>query len=99
MQVANTLNGFKNRTALLYIEATKSNYSVASGDASRLFTDIRDFTDQSKDKALNQNLESVLGSRDAIIGGLARADASVTQKIQEMFLAMQKMQPSGASAK
>lgn len=89
---AEAISNFRNRAALLYAEAEKKNFSVASENASKFFTDLRDFASQSTDVSLKRNLEDLLSARDAIIGGLAKADPGVAAQIQELFLEMQKIQ-------
>jgi hypothetical protein len=39
--------------------------------------------------------ESVLSQRDSIISGLAKADPAVTEQLQNPFLKMQSIQPTG----
>ena len=88
---AEAINSFRNRAALLYTETTQNNFTVALDMASKEFTDLRTFTDQTADVALKQGLGNVLSSRDAIIAGLAKADPAVSVQIQELFLKMQKI--------
>jgi hypothetical protein len=92
-QRSETVNIFRNRAALLYAEVEKSNFSVASESASKLFTDLRAFTNQSADATLKQNLEDILSTRDSIIGGIAKADPAVAAQIRELFLKMQNIEP------
>lgn len=88
---AETVGSFRNRAALLYVEAEKQNFSVASEDASKFFTDLRTFTTQSTDVSLKRNLEDLLSVRDTVIGGLAKADPAVAAQIQELFIKMQNI--------
>ena len=88
---AAALDSFRNRTALLYIETTQNNFSVALGMASKDYTDLRAFTDQTSDVTLKQELGNALSSRDAIIAGLAKADPAVSLQIRDLFLKMQKI--------
>jgi hypothetical protein len=90
---AESVNSFRNRAALIYSVAAKNNFSLASESASKFFTDLQEFATQSADVSLKQNLGEVLSSRDAIIGGLAKADPTVAAQIQELFLKMQNIQP------
>ena len=89
---AETVNSFRNRAALLYIETQKNNFSSASQQASALFTDLRQYQSATADASLKQNLEDLLQARDAIIAGLAKADPTVTAQIQKLFLKMQEIQ-------
>lgn len=88
---AEAMNGFRNRAALLYTEATRSNFTVALDMASKYFTDLRAYTDQTTDSTLKQELGNVLTSRDAVIAGLAKADPAISVQIQELFLKLQKI--------
>jgi hypothetical protein len=88
---AEAMNGFRNRAALLYTEATRNNFTVALDMASTYFTDLRGYTDQTTDSTLKQELGNVLTSRDAIIAGLAKADPAISVQIQEFFLKLQKI--------
>jgi hypothetical protein len=83
------------RSAVVYVEAEKHDYSVALGNASSLFTDLRKFADQSSDANVKQQLEQVLSTRDQVIAGLAKADPAVVQALQDMFLKMQSIRDSG----
>jgi hypothetical protein len=96
-QRSEAVNVFRNRAALLYMEVEKSNFSVASESASKFFTDLRAFTNQSADVSLKQNLEDILSVRDSIIGGLAKPDPAVTAQIRELFLKMQNIEPRDSS--
>lgn len=90
---AEAIGSFRNRAALLYVDASRNNFSIAGEKASKDFTAIRVFANQTSDANLKQSLEDVLSSRDAIIAGLAKADPAVTATIQEMFMKLQKLQP------
>jgi hypothetical protein len=85
------MNSFRNRVALLHAETARNNFTVALVMASKFFTDLRAFTDQTTDPTLKQELGSVLSSRDAIIAGLAKADPAISAQIQELFLKLQKV--------
>ena len=82
---AKTVNSFRNRAALLYIETQKNNFSNASQQASALFTDLRQYQSETADASLNQTLEDLLQARDAIIAGLAKADPAATAPLQQLF--------------
>lgn len=94
-QARMAISGFTSRSALVYVEAEKHNFSVASESASSLFTDLRKYSDQVPDKNSKQQLEQILYLRDHIIAGLATADPAVVQQLQELFLKMQSIQASG----
>ncbi len=86
---AEAINSFRNRAALVHSEATRNNFTVALEMASKYFNDLRAYTSATTDPTLKQKLENALGSRDAIVGGLARADLAVGGQIQELFLKLQ----------
>ena len=89
---ADAINDFRNRFALLYFEAAKNNFSVGLTMASKEFTDLRSFADQTSDQNLKAALGDVLSSRDSVIAGLAKADPAVSAQIQTLFMKMQKIE-------
>ncbi|MEO8025256.1 MAG: hypothetical protein ABI823_02220 [Bryobacteraceae bacterium] len=90
---ASAIHSFQNRMGLLYVEAARSNFSVASERASKDFTDLRSFENQTSDANLKSALEDILNSRDAVIAGLAKADPAVAASIQGLYLKMQALKP------
>ncbi len=88
---AEAMDSFRNRAALLYTETSQNNFTVALETASKYFTDLQGFANQTTDPALKQELGNVLMSRDAIISGLAKADPATSGQIQELFLKLQKI--------
>ncbi len=86
-----TLSRFTVQSAMLYTEVGMNNFSIASASASALFTDIRNYIDQSNDATLKQKLEVVMTRRDGIIAGVARADPAVITQVRDTFLTMQKI--------
>jgi hypothetical protein len=99
VQKEEDISNFTVRSAMLYTSSQKRNYSSASNEASGFFTDLRQYTDALAEGDLKQQLRSALDSRDEIIGGLAKADPSVTEGIQRLFLKMQSIQTSVLSSK
>jgi hypothetical protein len=93
-----TLNGFRNRLAVVYVEAEKKNFAQASSDASGLFTSMQSYSDQSADSGMRQGLAPFLSMRDAIISGLAKGDAAVTTQLQDLFVKMQSVAESSNTA-
>jgi hypothetical protein len=89
---AEAINDFRNRFALLYFETARNNFSSGLTMASKEFTDMRAFADQTSDQTLKTALADVLGSRDSIIAGLAKADPAVGAQIQTLFMKMQKIE-------
>jgi hypothetical protein len=89
---AEAINDFRNRFALVYFEIAKSNFNVALTMASKEFTDLRAFADQTSDQSLKAALVDVLSSRDSVIAGLAKADPAAGAQIQTLFVKMQKIE-------
>lgn len=89
---ADAINDFRNRFALLYFETAKNNFSVGLTMASKQFTDMRAFADQTSDQSLKNALGDVLSSRDSIIAGLAKADPATGAQVQTLFMKMQKIE-------
>jgi hypothetical protein len=89
-----TLSRLAVRSAAVYSEAEKDNFSVASGSASSFFTDLREYINQSAGDPLKQQLEEIMGARDPIIAGLAKADPAVLPQLRQLFLRMQRIQAS-----
>ncbi|MEP7362965.1 MAG: hypothetical protein ABI972_06895 [Acidobacteriota bacterium] len=85
---ARALADFRNSTALLHTEVSKSNFSTAGESASKLFTSLRTFTNEAPEP-VRQRLESVLGGRDAIVAAIAKADPAAAGLIESMFLQLQ----------
>ncbi len=85
---ARTMADFRNGAALLYNEVEKKNFSKAGEMATRFFTDLRAYANQTQDP-LRQQLEGVLAGRDSITAEIAKADPAVAGLIQAMFLQLQ----------
>ena len=91
------LTGFKNRIAMVYVEAEKKNFAQASSLASSLFTAMQSYSEQTSDSRVQQDLSALLNQRDAIIAGLAKGDEATTGQLQQVFLKMQSLKPSTSS--
>lgn len=89
---AEAINDFRNRFALLYFETAQNNFSVGLTMASKEFTDMRAFADQTSDQNLKMAIGNILSSRDSVIAGLAKADPAVGAQIQSLFMKMQKIE-------
>lgn len=94
VQKQEDISNFTVRAAMLSTTAQLRNYSTASTEASAFFTDLSQYTNSLADGDLKQQLEEALASRDQIIAGLAKADPSVADQIQNLFLMMQRIQTS-----
>jgi len=91
------LTGFKNRIAIVYVEAEKKNFAQASSDASNLFTAMQSYSERTSDSRVHQDLSALLNQRDAIIAGLAKGDEAIAGQLQQIFLKMQSVKPSTSS--
>ncbi len=87
------LNELAVDSAVVYAQAEKNNYSLASTSASRFFTGVRSYVDQTDDAAVKNDLQQVLGVRDTTISGLATANPAVKQQLQDIFFKMQSIRP------
>jgi hypothetical protein len=65
-----------------------TSFSFAGGRATKLLTNLRQFTDQSP-APLKQKLEHVLMSREAIIAAIAKAEPPSANLVQSVFLELQ----------
>jgi hypothetical protein len=92
------LSGFRDRVAVVYVEAEKKNFAQASSDASSLFTSMQSYSDRVSNSGVQQDLSPFLRKRDAIISGLAKGDEAVTGELRDMFLKMQSAEGSGNAA-
>jgi len=82
----NRLAALRDLAALLYVEVSQKNYTVAGGIATQLFDGIRQTTNQLGDSRLRQNLQEILNLRDAITAKLATGDAAVVDEVQSILL-------------
>jgi hypothetical protein len=89
---ADAINDFRNRFALLYFETARNNFSSGLTMASKEFSDMRVFVDQTSDPNLKTAIGDVLNSRDSVIAGLAKGDSAVGAQIQTLFMKMQKIE-------
>ncbi|MEQ1948938.1 MAG: hypothetical protein ABL995_17235 [Bryobacteraceae bacterium] len=79
------LSQLKNRAGMLWDQVERNDYGATGEMASRLFTDLRAFTNELPPGDLRQRLERSLGSRDAIIASIAKADPSAKGLIRDLF--------------
>jgi len=81
---------FRNRGAQLYFEVASRNFSSAAEQASKFFTDLRQFANAAEGPTRDR-LEKALQGRDAIIAGIAKADPNAAALIHELFLQLQQV--------
>ncbi len=77
--------------ALMYLESSQKNYSVASGYATRFFNHVRDLLNESEGPSPKQSLQELLDVRDAIISGLATGDPAVVNGVQNILIKVHKV--------
>jgi hypothetical protein len=77
---------------LLLIEQTESqNYGEAQKLSNSYFDDVRKEIDRDKGAAYVPKLETILGRRDAITAGLARADATTASQLRQSLTEMREL--------
>jgi len=81
---------FRNSAAHLYFEIESRNFASASEQASKFFTDLRQFTNQAEEP-IRGRLENVLQGRDAIIAAIAKADPNAANLIRQVFQQLQQV--------
>jgi len=81
---------FRNRGAQLYFEVANRNFSSAAEQASKFFTDLRQFANESEGPTRDR-LEKALQGRDAIVAAIAKADPNASTLIHELFLQLQQV--------
>lgn len=86
-----TLSRFAVRAGVVSAQANMSNYSVASGASSSLFTDLRKYIDSASRGEAKPQIEQVLGARDRTISGLAQANPDVKPLLQQEFLQLESV--------
>lgn len=85
MQRQATLSRLRDLASLLYLEATRKNYGIASQRASALFDLIRATIDNNPDAAIKDGLASALAQRDEIVSKLAKPDPGVEKDVQDLM--------------
>jgi hypothetical protein len=93
------LSGFAIQAGKAYMDAENNNFSVASVDASALFTALRSYTDQTQDQQVRQHFGEILDNRDRAIAALAKADPAVKPLLQNIFLKLQGIEAQARQAK
>ena len=85
LQQQATLSRLRDLASLLYLEATRKNYGIASQRASALFDLIRTTINTGPDATLKDGLVSALAQRDEIVSKLAKPDAGVEKDVQDLM--------------
>jgi hypothetical protein len=83
---------------LTVIEQTESqNYGEAQNLSGRLFDDLRTEADQVANPSYKQSLEAILGRRDAVTSGLARADAGTLVVLRQSLKELRQLMLSATT--
>jgi hypothetical protein len=85
------LNQFAVQAAVVSADADANNYADASTQASKLFTELRQYVDGASDNAAKQTLTEVLSVRDPTIAGLAKADPGTRSELVQIFRKLQTL--------
>jgi hypothetical protein len=71
--------------AMASYEAGRNNYANAIQFSSRFFDGLREIISETRDQALKQKLQAMLGRRDEITANMAQVDQSVKEKLAQMY--------------
>lgn len=71
--------------AMASYEAGRNNYANATQFSSKFFDGLLEIINDTKDQALKQKLQNLLGRRDEITANLAQVDQSVKEKLAQMY--------------
>lgn len=69
----------------VYMETNRKNFGLASQYSTRFFDRARAMASQTSDPNWQSLLQSLLARRDAITGGLAKADPGTVEAVQALF--------------
>ncbi len=69
----------------VYLETNRKNYGLASQYSTRFFDRARAMAGQTSNQKLESLMQSLLARRDAITGGLAKAESGSAEAIQDLF--------------
>jgi hypothetical protein len=77
---------------LVLIEQTESqNYGEAQKNSNQFFDDVRKEIDRDKAAPYASKLEAVLGRRDAVTAGLAKAEATTVSTLRQSLSEMREL--------
>lgn len=82
------LSRLEGKLGLAMYEANRNNFANAAADATQFFDGLRAaLTNPALTGVANRaELESILGTRDTVTSGLARADAGVKQQLADLYV-------------
>lgn len=70
---------------MAYLEVTQNNYGIAARHSSELFDRAQALAGTISDAGRRQALAELLGRRDAVTAGLAKADPAVSAVLQDLL--------------
>jgi len=68
----------------MLLQVTQNNFGIASQEALQFFKEAFRIASETSDPGLKKTLEEISARRDAVTGGLAKADPAVRQQVQEV---------------
>ena len=74
----------------MYLEAMQRNYGTSGDDASRFFDQAQRVANSTKDVALRNVLQQILGLRDQITSDLAKGNAAVVSEMVPLLLKVEQ---------
>jgi hypothetical protein len=77
-------------------QTENQNYGNARGLSQAFFDNLRREADQDQNASYKADLENILGQRDAITAGLARADAATATTLRQILVQMQQLMGKSA---
>ncbi|MFY9948437.1 MAG: hypothetical protein WA261_22175 [Candidatus Sulfotelmatobacter sp.] len=80
----------RDEATLMYLEAMQRNYGTSGDDASRFFDQAQRVANSTKDVALRNVLQQILGLRDQITSDLAKGNAAVVSEMVPLLLKVEQ---------
>lgn len=78
-------------------QTENQNYGDARGLSNAFFDNLRREADRDQNASYKADLENILGQRDTVTAGLARADASTAASLRQILAQMQQLMQKSAS--
>jgi hypothetical protein len=86
----------ENDLLALLSQTENQNYGDARNLSQAFFDNLRHEADRDQNAPYKADLENILGQRDAITAGLARADASTVTALRQILVQMQQLMEKSA---
>ncbi len=78
----------RDELALTYLHAARSDYGTAQEFSTSFFNRLGDVLSRITDEQLVSRLEEIMAARDEVTTGLARAEAAVRERLQQLLLTL-----------